>query len=106
MGNALRGSLAIQDGARARMARGATRELRVRIGIAAGRPVDHDDDLFGSTVNLASWLCDAADSGRVLTSDLVHALEAGAGFAFDQGHDLELKGFGVVTAFELLSSAG
>ena len=31
----------------------------VRIGIAAGEPVDHNDDLFGSTVNLASRICDA-----------------------------------------------
>ncbi len=28
-------------------------DLRVRIGIAAGEPVDHNDDLFGSTVTLA-----------------------------------------------------
>lgn len=103
LANALRCSLAIQDGFGARMAGGATRELRVRMGIAAGRPVDHNDDLFGSTVNLASRICDAADPGGVLTSDLVHEMGADAGFAFDQGRDLELKGFGVVTVFKLLS---
>ena len=75
--NALGCALAIQDGFRARMSDGATRELLVRIGIAAGEPVDHNDDLFGSTVNLASRICDASDPGHILTSDLVHEMGTG-----------------------------
>ncbi len=104
LANALRCSLAIQDDFEARTAGGGTRELRVRIGIAAGRPVDHNDDLFGSTVNLASRICDAADPGAILTSDLVQQMGAEAGFAFDEGRDLDLKGFGVVTVFTLVSA--
>ena len=64
-------SLAIQAGFEAATPRGQTPELRVRIGLAAGEPVDHNGDLFGSTVTLASRICDAADAGRILTSDLV-----------------------------------
>ena len=45
--------LTIESGFRPRAA-GAAPELRVRIGMAAGEPVDHNDDLFGSTVNLAA----------------------------------------------------
>ncbi len=101
--NALRCSLAIQDGFTARVSAGVGPELGVRIGIAAGEPVDHNDDLFGSTVNLASRICDAADAGHVLTSDLVHELGMAQGFSFDGGRDLVLKGFaGTTRVYELV----
>ena len=100
--SALECSLAIQAGFEARAAEGLTPDLRVRIGIAAGEPVDHNDDLFGSTVTLASRICAAADAGRILTSDLVRALGSERGFAFDGGRDLVLKGFpGATRVFEL-----
>ena len=100
--NALRCALAIRDRFEARMSDGATRELLVRIGIAAGEPVDHNDDLFGSTVNLASRICDASHPGHILTSDLVHQMGSEKGFAFGRGNDLALKGFGQVRVFELM----
>jgi len=100
--SALECSMAIQAGFEARAADGQTTELRVRIGIAAGEPVDHNDDLFGSTVTLASRICDAADAGRILTSDLVCEMGSQRGFAFDGGRDLVLKGFASPTrVFEL-----
>jgi len=100
--SALQCSLAIQAGFEGRAAEGQTPELRVRIGIAAGEPVDHNDDLFGSTVTLASRICDAADAGRILTSDLVRDLGIERGFAFDGGRELVLKGFsGPTRVFEL-----
>jgi class 3 adenylate cyclase len=100
--SALECSMAIQAGFEARTADGQTTELRVRIGIAAGEPVDHNDDLFGSTVTLASRICDAAEAGRILTSDLVCTLGSERGFSFDSGRELVLKGFsGPILAFEL-----
>jgi class 3 adenylate cyclase len=103
--SALACAMAIQAGFAARSAEGRTPELRVRIGIAAGEPVDHNDDLFGSTVTLASRLCDAADAGRILVSDVVRELGSQQGFAFDEGRDVILKGFsGPTRAFELTSS--
>ena len=104
LAGALDCSLAIQDGFEARMSDGATLELQVRMGIAAGEPVDRNDDLFGTTVNLASRLCDAAGPGHILTSDLVHEMGAERGFSFGPGHQLELKGFGPVPVFELLGT--
>jgi class 3 adenylate cyclase len=100
--NALRCALVIEDGFETRMSDGATRELRVRIGIAAGEPVDHNDDLFGSTVNLASRICDASEPGHVLASDLVHEMGTELGFSFGPGQDVDLKGFGSVRVFELV----
>lgn len=102
--NALECALAIQTGFQARMSGGATRELRVRIGIAAGEPVDHNDDLFGSTVNLASRICDASDPGHILTADLVCELGTEKGFSFGRARDVELKGFGPVRVVELMGS--
>ena len=95
--NALECSIAIQAAFEARAATGQSPELRVRIGIAAGEPVDRNDDLFGSTVTLASRLCDAAPAGHVLTSDVVHDLAVTRGYAFDGGRDALLKGFSAPT---------
>ena len=100
--SALQCAMAIQAGFERRSAEGGTPDLRVRIGIAAGEPVDHNDDLFGSTVTLASRICDAADAGRILASDVVHEIGAQGGFAFDGGRDVALTGFaGPVRVFEL-----
>ena len=100
--SALECSVAIQAGFEARSLEGPSPELRVRIGIAAGEPVDHNDDLFGSTVTLASRICDAADPGRILTSDVVRDLGLERGFTFDDGRDLVLKGYSDPTrVFEL-----
>jgi len=100
--SALRCSLAIQAGFAARIREGLTPELRVRIGLAAGEPVDHNDDLFGPTVNLAKRLCDAAEAGRILVSDLVRDLGTEHGFTFDGGRDVTLKGIsGPTHVFEL-----
>lgn len=101
--NALDCALAIQAGFGARVVEEQGPNLRVRIGIAAGEPVDHNDDLFGSTVTLASRICAAADAGHVLTSDAVRELGRTKGFSFDQGQERTLKGFATATRlFELV----
>ena len=101
--SALECSMAIQAAFAARATEAPAPELRVRIGIAAGEPVDHNDDLFGSTVTLASRICDAAAAGHILASDLVHQLGIERGFTFDDGRELALKGFsGPTRVFELI----
>ena len=99
---ALECSMAIQDGFDARTSAGGTPELRVRIGMAAGEPVHHNDDIFGSAVNLASRICDAAGAGHILVSDSVHDLGVEQGFSFDDADERVLKGFsGPTRVFEL-----
>jgi class 3 adenylate cyclase len=106
LADALECSMAIQAGFAARSAAAPDPALRVRIGIAAGEPVDHNDDLFGSTVTLASRICGAAEAGRILTSDVVHDLGVERGYTFDDGRDVVLKGFSSPTrVFELASSS-
>ena len=65
----------------------------VRVGISAGEPVEDNNDLFGSTVQLAARLCGQADPGQVLVSAVVADLCLGKGLRFvDAGH-CHLKGF-------------
>jgi len=97
-------AMAIQAGFMQRAAVSPAPVLRVRIGLAAGEPVDHNDDLFGSTVTLASRICAAADAGQILTTEVVRDMGAESGFDFDGGRELALKGFsGSTRAFELCS---
>jgi len=103
--DALRAGAAIQDGFDARAESGTAPELRVRIGMAAGEPVQHNDDLFGSTVNLASRICNAAEAGHILVSDVVYDIGVQSGFALRAIDDQALKGFSTPTrVFELLRS--
>lgn len=67
--------------------------ISVRIGAAAGEPVEQGNDLFGSTVQLAARLCSHAESGQILVSNGLAELCLGKGIKFnDLGH-AQLKGF-------------
>ncbi len=107
VGDALTCSVAIQEGFEARGNQGGTPELRVRIGLAAGEPVRHNDDIFGSSVNLASRICDAASTGGILVSAVVHDLGVEQGFSFAVPEERVLKGFaGPTQVFELVPNRG
>jgi len=67
--------------------------LRVRIGLNAGEPIAEEEDLFGTAVNLAKRICDQAEPGQILVSDVVQQLAAGKGFAFVDKGEATLKGF-------------
>ena len=104
---ALHCALAIRRGFEARTHADAKPDLRVRIGMAAGEPVDHNNDMFGATVNLASRICDAADAGHILVSDIVHDLGIEQGFELREAGEVVLKGFpGPTRVCELLRPPG
>ena len=65
--------------------------IRVRIGIHAGKSVRRGDDLFGRNVAMAARVAAAADGGEVLVSKSVP--DAVTDQEFDDGRDVELKGF-------------
>jgi class 3 adenylate cyclase len=67
--------------------------LRVRIGLNAGEPVAEESDLFGTAVNLARRICDQAEPGQILVSDVVQQLAAGKGFTFADKGEATRKGF-------------
>ena len=70
-----------------------TPRFQVRIGAAAGEPIERDNDFFGSTVNLASRLCAQADPGAVLVSNGIAELCLGKGMKFAAVRKAKLKGF-------------
>jgi class 3 adenylate cyclase len=67
--------------------------IRVRIGIHAGKSVRRGDDLFGRNVAMAARVAAHADGGQTLVSESVRDAVTGDDIAFDDGRDVELKGF-------------
>ena len=67
--------------------------IRVRIGLNAGEPVAEDEDLFGTAVQLAARVCDKAEPGQILASNVVQELAAGKDFTFTDKGEVTLKGF-------------
>ena len=67
--------------------------IKVRIGAAAGEPVEHQHDLFGSTVQLAARLCSHAQPEQILVSSVIAELCLGKGLPFQDLGEVSLKGF-------------
>ncbi len=67
--------------------------IKVRIGAAAGEPVEHQHDLFGSTVQLAARLCSHAQPEQILVSNVIAELCIGKGLPFQDLGEVSLKGF-------------
>ena len=67
--------------------------VRVRIGAAAGEPVEHRSDLFGTTVQLAARLCSHAQPEQILVSSMIAELCIGNGMPFEDLGEVSLKGF-------------
>jgi class 3 adenylate cyclase len=58
----------------------AGHELGLRIGIHAGDPVREEGDYFGTPVIVARRLCDSAQAGQTLVSELVQQLASECDF--------------------------
>ena len=67
--------------------------IRVRVGMGAGEPVTDHDDLFGAAVQVARRICDCAQPGQILVSNVVRDLCVGKGFLFSDRGRKKLKGF-------------
>jgi DNA-binding NarL/FixJ family response regulator len=57
--------------ARCAVAMQRTSELELRVGLDAGEPLQEGDDLYGTPVIVANRLCDAAEAGEILASEVV-----------------------------------
>jgi pimeloyl-ACP methyl ester carboxylesterase len=66
---------------------------RLRIGMAAGEPIDQDGDLYGAVVHQASRVADQAAAGEIVVADSVRQLALGKGFSFEPAGETALKGF-------------
>jgi class 3 adenylate cyclase len=67
--------------------------INVRIGICAGEPVEEDQRLFGSTVQLTSRICDEAQPDQILVAPVIRDLCLGKQLAFKDQGEFDLKGF-------------
>jgi class 3 adenylate cyclase len=65
----------------------------VRIGVAAGEPIERHDDFFGATVQLAARLCAHADPRQILMSSTVAELCIGKALPIRDVGAVTLKGF-------------
>jgi class 3 adenylate cyclase len=84
----------LQRALRSEAKRKRREEIRVRIGIHMGRSVRRGDDLFGRNVAMAARVAAQAVGGQILVSQPVRdALSDSDGIRFDDGRNVELKGF-------------
>ena len=67
--------------------------IRVRIGVHMGKSVRRGDDLFGRNVAMAARVAAQADGGEILVSEVVRDALHDEDFAFDNGREVQLKGF-------------
>jgi class 3 adenylate cyclase/pimeloyl-ACP methyl ester carboxylesterase len=87
-------AITIQRAVALRQAQGGDIEsLGVHIGVNAGEPVAEEQDLFGTSVQLARRICDHADGAEILVSNVVRELTAGKGFLFADRGDTALRGY-------------
>lgn len=92
--DAVRCGIDLQRALRKDAKRKRREEIRVRIGIHMGRSVRRGDDLFGRNVAMAARVAAQAVGGQILVSQTVRdALTDCDGISFDEGRDVELKGF-------------
>ena len=49
--------------------------LSVRIGLHVGEPIRDEDDYFGTSVVVAKRLCDRAEGGQIIASELVRTAD-------------------------------
>ena len=91
---AVRCGIDIQDALHRNAKRKPHEDIRVRIGVHMGRSVRRGDDLFGRNVAMAARVAAQAVGGQILVSQPVRdALSGCDGIRFDEGRDVELKGF-------------
>ena len=67
--------------------------LHLRIGINAGEPIEEENDLFGSTVQLAARVCAAAQSDQIVCTNVVRELSTAKGLNFKDLGNHVAKGF-------------
>ncbi|MDR3438002.1 adenylate/guanylate cyclase domain-containing protein [Telmatospirillum sp.] len=91
--NGVEAAIAIQKACAAHNEKSPNLPLHLRIGINAGEPIQEEDDLFGTTVQLSARVCAKAASNEILCTNVVRELSAGKDLTFDAKGVHELKGF-------------
>jgi class 3 adenylate cyclase len=91
--NAVGCAIGIQQAVHRHNTREGDERLRVRVGLHVGEPIRDEGDYFGTPVVIAKRLCDRADGGQILASELMRGLVGSrGGFEFHARGPMELKG--------------
>lgn len=81
--------------------------LKLKIGINAGEPIAEDNDLFGTTVQLAARIVDKAQADQIFVSETVKGICTGKGISFSSAGGFPMKGFdGDVNLYSVNYQAG
>ena len=65
----------------------------MRIGLSVGEPIREDEDMYGTSVIMASRIAAKAEGGQVLVSHVAYTLASASGdFEFRQVGVTQLKG--------------
>ena len=91
-------AIAIQRGVAEHVRAHPDTPLALYVGLNAGEPIAEGDpegriDLFGTSVDLAARICDHAEPGQIVASDVVRQLAAGKDFLFSDLGETALRGF-------------
>ncbi len=97
-------SIEMQDALCAEYCQGEETILSAGIGLAWGTAIRTDDDLFGSSVNLAKRIADVAKGGQIVVSSTVaeHSALVESDRAFRDLGERPLKGLGEHRLYELV----
>ena len=90
--NAIEAALEIQRAVREYNKENRNLPLSLRIGLNVGEAIQENEDLFGTSVQLAARICDEAGPGQIFAHEVVRALCAGRNFPFVIKGARELKG--------------
>jgi adenylate cyclase len=90
---AVEASIAIQRQVAATNGKQPDLGLHLRIGLNAGEPIQEEDDLFGTTVQLAARVCAATATDQTLCTQVVKDLNSGKAVQFRSAGEHALKGF-------------
>ncbi|PKU26371.1 adenylate/guanylate cyclase domain-containing protein [Telmatospirillum siberiense] len=101
--NAIEAAIVIQRACAAHNDMRPELPLHLRIGLNAGEPIEEEDDLFGTTVQLSARVCAKAETDEILCTNVVRELSAGKDLTFVAKGMQELKGFKeTVPVYEVL----
>ncbi|MEQ8322663.1 MAG: adenylate/guanylate cyclase domain-containing protein [Rhodospirillales bacterium] len=95
-------AIMMQQGANTHTQGNPNLPLYLKIGINAGEPIQEDNDLFGSTVQMSARIVDKAQKNEIFVSDVVKGICSGKSYRFVNRGGFEMKGFdGPVTLWEV-----
>ncbi len=105
--NAVEASIEIQKETIQLRASNPQLPLKLKIGINAGEPIAEDNDLFGTTVQLAARIVDKAQADQIFVSETVKGICTGKGVSFKSAGGYAMKGFdGDVNLYEVMWQSG